>query len=56
MTQEIELKLNELGIAEVDKNVFQETWHILYDTLLNRYGVSSTDAEKELDLYLNQLN
>jgi len=56
MTQEIELKLNELGVTQVNKNVFNEIWHILYDTLLNKYGISSNEADKELNLYFNQLN
>ena len=38
------------------KNVFNEIWHILYDTLLTKYGIPSNEADKELDLYFNQLN
>jgi hypothetical protein len=56
MKKEIELKLNELGVTKVNKNVFNEIWHILYDTLLNKYGISSNEADKELNLYFNQLN
>jgi hypothetical protein len=56
MKQEIELKLIELNITQVNKNVFNEIWHILYDTLLNKYGISSNEADKELNLYFNQLN
>ena len=55
MKKEIELKLIELGITKVNKNVFNEIWHILYDTLLTKYGISSNEADEKLDLYFNQL-
>ena len=56
MTNEIELQLKQMGITEVNKNLFQDYWDMLYDTLLTKYGISSSEADKELTLYYNQLN
>ena len=56
MTNEIELQLKQMGITEVNKNSFQDYWDMLYDTLLTKYGISSSEADKELTLYYNQLN
>ena len=56
MTKQIELELEELGFIKVDKSTFQDYWDMLYDTLLTKYGISSSEADKELTLYYNQLN
>lgn len=56
MKNEIELELEELGFIRVDKSTFKDYWDILYDNLLTKYGISSSEADKELTLYYNQLN
>jgi len=56
MTKQIELELEELGFIKVDKSTFKDYWDMLYDTLLTKYGISSSEADRELTLYYNQLN
>lgn len=55
MKNEIELQLKEMGITKVNKNLFLDYWDMLYDTLLTKYGISSSEADKELTIYYNQL-
>jgi hypothetical protein len=36
-------------------NLFEENWHNFYHTLLTQYGISSSEADQELDNILNKL-
>ena len=57
MIQEIELELKKIGIKEMNKTLFRiDYWDILYHILLTKYGISSSEADKELKLYYKQLN
>ena len=56
MKKEIDLELVELGVTELNKKIFVYYWDNLYDVLLRRYGISSNEADNELELYYNQLN
>lgn len=55
MKKEIELQLKEMGITKVNKKLFQNYWDMLYDNLLTKYGISSSEADTELKLYYKQL-
>jgi len=37
-------------------DLFSENWDNFYDMLLTQYGISSSEAEEELDNILNKLN
>ena len=56
MIQEIELELKQIGIKKINKNLFSNYWDILYHILLTKYGISSSEADKEVKLYYKQLN
>jgi len=57
MKKEIQLELKKIGIKEMNKNLFSiDYWDILYHILLTKYGISSSEANKELKLYYKQLN
>lgn len=57
MIQEIEIELKKIGIKEMNKTLFKiDYWDILYNILLTKYGISSSEADKELKLYYKQLN
>lgn len=56
MKKEIDLELIELGVNDLNKKLFEFYWDNLYDALLTKYGISSNEADNQLELYYNQLN
>ena len=54
MQAEITTELKELS-NEVSLKSFEDYWQFLYHNLLTKYGITSSEADEELDIFYNNL-
>lgn len=54
MQAEITTELKELS-NEVTLKSFEDYWQFLYHNLLTKYGITSSEADEELDIFYNNL-